>query len=164
MKRAAKKRDAATIEQQVAVLDKTPTDELIDEYTRLHGKAPRTRNRLWLIRRVAWAIQAEAFGGLSDKAKRRLDELIAQLGGPLGTADRTVTATLPPKRKPNAPAVGTTLTRTWHGQQIVVHCRDNGYEYDRVVFRSLSAVAAHVTGAHWNGNLFFGVTKRRKAS
>ena len=160
----SKKKDLASVSARVAALDQAATDDLIAEFRRLNGRPARTRNRAWLVRKVAWAIQAEAFGGLSDKAKKRLDELIAQIGGPLGSADRTVTTTLPGKRKPNAPAVGTTLTRTWHGEQIIVHCRDNGYEHDGLLYRSLSAVAAHVTGAHWNGNLFFGVTKRRKAS
>ena len=39
---------------------------------------------------------------------------------------------------------------------------DEGFEYDGVVYRSLSAVATAITGSHWNGKLFFGITKRKK--
>jgi ribosomal protein S30 len=156
--------NAPTIANQLAALDEATTDDLIAQYARLHNKAPRTRNRAWLIKRVAWALQAEAFGGLSKAATKRLDELIAQIGGSLTDAGRTVTTTLPRKPKPNAPAVGTTLTRTRRGQQIVVHCRDNGYEYEGVLYRSLSAVATAATGSHWNGWLFFGLVSRRKSS
>ena len=39
---------------------------------------------------------------------------------------------------------------------------DDGYEWDGTVYRSLTAVANAVTGSHWNGRLFFGLTKRRK--
>ena len=35
------------------------------------------------------------------------------------------------------------------------------WEYDGVVYRSLSAVAKAVTGSHWTGRLFFGLTKRK---
>jgi len=162
VKRAAKSKSKTSVVEQVAALDKTPTDELIAEFQRLHDKAPRTRNRAWLIRKVAWALQAEAYGGLSDRAKVRLEELIAQIGPPLGAADRTVTAQLPARRpKPGTPPVGTTLTRTWHGQQVIVVVRDNGFEHDGVLYRSLSAVAKAVTHAHWNGNLFFNLTRRR---
>jgi len=160
MKRAAKPKPSVI--EQVAALDKAPTDDLIAEYQRLHRKAPRTRNRAWLIRKVAWAIQAEAFGGLSDKAKAQLEELIAEIGPPLGAADRTVTTVLPRKPKPDAPSVGTTLTRVWRGQQIIVHVCDNGYEHDGVLYRSLTAVAETITGSHWNGRLFFGLVDRRK--
>lgn len=149
-----------TITEQLAALDTATTDQLIADYQRLHKKAPRTRNRPWLIKRVAWAIQADAFGGLSKSATQRLDLLIGQLDGPLGTSGRTVTAVLPSARKPNAPPVGTTLTREWRGQQIVVNVRDNGFEHDGVLYRSLSAVASKVTGAHWNGNLFFNLIRR----
>jgi hypothetical protein len=162
VKRATKPKSKLSIVEQVAALDTAPTDELIDEYTRLHSKSPRTRNRAWLVRKVAWAIQAEAYGGLSDKAKARLEELIAQIGPPLGAADRTVTTALPRKPKPNAPPVGTTLTRVWRGHQIIVHCRDNGYEHEGVLYRSLTAVAEKVTSSHWNGRLFFGLVDRRK--
>jgi hypothetical protein len=162
VKRAAKSKPKPSVVERVAALDSSPTDELIAEYQRLHDKAPRTRNRAWLLRRVAWAIQAEAYGGLSGRAKARLEELIAQIGPPLGAADRTVTATVPRRPKPNAPLVGTTLTRHWHGQQVVVHCRDNGFEHEGVLYRSLTAVAEKVTGSHWNGRLFFGLVDRRK--
>jgi len=40
---------------------------------------------------------------------------------------------------------------------------DGGFEYGGVVYKSLSAVAKAVTGAHWNGRLFFGLIRRRKA-
>jgi hypothetical protein len=151
-----------SVVERVAALDKAPTDDLIAEYKRLHHKPPRTRNRAWLIRKVAWAIQAEAYGGLSDKAQARLEELIAQIGPPLGAADRTLTTALPRKPKPDSPPVGTTLTRTWRGRQIIVHVRDNGYEHEGVPYRSLTAVAEKITGSHWNGRLFFGLVDRRK--
>jgi hypothetical protein len=34
----------------------------------------------------------------------------------------------------------------------------NGFDYEGTIYRSLSAVAHAVTGAHWNGYLFFGLT------
>jgi len=163
VKRAAKSKSKRSIVQQVAALDMTATDDLIGEFRRLYSTAPRTRNRRWLVRKVAWALQAEAYGGgLSENAKARLEELIAEIGPPLGSADRTVATALPRKPKPDAPLVGTTLTRIWRGQQIVVRVRDNGYEHEHVMYRSLTAVAKKVTGSHWNGRLFFGLVDRRK--
>ena len=153
-----------TITEQIAALDSATTDDLIKQFLRLHKKAPRTRNRPWLIKRVVWAIQAEAFGGLSKAATKRLDLLIGQIDGPLGAGGRAVSAALPRMPKPNAPAVGTTLTRQWRGQQVVVHVRDNGYEHDGVLYRSLSAVASAITQSHWSGALFFGLRNRKKAS
>jgi hypothetical protein len=41
----------------------------------------------------------------------------------------------------------------------VTVCRE-GFEYSRERFKTLSAVAKHITGTPWNGFLFFGLKKR----
>jgi hypothetical protein len=151
-----------TLADQIAALDEAPTDDLIAQYTRLHGKGPRTRNRSWLVARVAWKIQEEALGGLSPAATKRLDELIAQLDGPLAPGASTARAAAPrPPRRTTGPATGTVLTKTWRGRDIRVHVREDGFEYESEVYRSLTAVAKAVTGAHWSGALFFGLRKRK---
>ena len=75
-----------------------------------------------------------------------------------------VTGKLARQRKPGTMKPGTTITRTWRGQEIVVHVRENGFEHDGVLYRSLSAIAKQITGAHWNGKLFFGLTPRKETA
>jgi len=53
---------------------------------------------------------------------------------------------------------GTVLTRKYRGRQVEAKVLANGFEYEGQVYRSLSAVAKAVTGSHWNGHLFFGLT------
>jgi len=57
--------------------------------------------------------------------------------------------------------VGTVFTRTWKGGEVRTVAVEGGYEYEGAVYRSLSAVAKAVTGSHWNGRLFFGLTARK---
>jgi hypothetical protein len=64
----------------------------------------------------------------------------------------------------NAPMVGTVLVREWHDQRIEVRVLDDGFEWNGARYTSLSAVAKAITGAAWNGRLFFGLTTRRSAS
>jgi hypothetical protein len=45
-----------------------------------------------------------------------------------------------------------------------VHVLEKGFLYDGRPFRSLTAVAEAVTGAHWSGALFFGLRKPAKAA
>ena len=116
------------------------------------------KHRDWLWRRIAWKIQEQRFGGLSGVARRRLDELIAELDLPLGRA-HTVREKI---QRRGDPPIGTTLTRMWKGQEVRVTAVDGGWEHEGVVLRSLSAVAKAVTGSHWNGRLFFGLTKRKE--
>ena len=56
------------------------------------------------------------------------------------------------------PMPGTVLRRDYKGRTILVTVLDRGFEFEGEFFRSLSAVAQHITGAHWNGRLFFGLT------
>lgn len=57
------------------------------------------------------------------------------------------------------PMSGTLLTRTYKGRAIRVQVTEAGFEYDGEVYRSLSAIAKAVTGAHWNGYPFFNLPK-----
>ncbi len=42
--------------------------------------------------------------------------------------------------------------------QRLIMTREVGLEHEGEVYRSLSAVAKAVTGSHWSGNLFFGIS------
>ncbi len=57
------------------------------------------------------------------------------------------------------PMPGTLLTRQYKSRTINVRVLPDGFDYEGEVYRSLSAVAKAVTGAHWNGYLFFGLTE-----
>lgn len=56
---------------------------------------------------------------------------------------------------PSAPAVGTTLTRSFKGKDITVKVTAAGFEYDGQTFGSISAVARYITGYMVSGNVFF---------
>jgi hypothetical protein len=62
------------------------------------------------------------------------------------------------------PKTGTTLVRQWRGRAHIVLVRDDGFEYDGQHYRSLTVIAERITGAHWSGPRFFGLTKRTGAS
>ena len=67
---------------------------------------------------------------------------------------------LPPPRDPRLPLPGTILRRQYRGRVVQVTVLREGFEYEGEVYRSLSAVAKAVTGSHWNGLLFWGLTKK----
>ena len=82
-------------------------------------------------------------GGVSPATRRRLRTL-AQAG-------RGASEQGPPVR------AGTRLVRAWRGRTYIVTVTDDGVVYDGVTYRSLSAVAHQITGAHWSGPRFFGL-------
>ncbi len=151
-----------SITEEIAELRAMPVPGLVDRYEKLHGKPPRVKNRAWLWRRCAWKLQEQRFGGLSEVAKRRLDELIADLDIDL-TNERTVRAKVNGTARRGEPVVGTTLTRTWKGREIHATRTEDGWEHDGVVYRSLSAVVKAITGSHASGPAWFGLVARKGA-
>lgn len=151
-----------TIPEEIAELRAMDVASLSARYETVFGRPPRVKHREFLWKRIAWKIQEQRFGGLSDAAKRRLDELIAEIDLPLSETRRTPTGRLVVTPKRHQPAVGTTITREWRGQQFAVRVVEGGFEWDGVPYRSLSAVAKAITGAHWNGKLFFGIGESKR--
>ena len=52
----------------------------------------------------------------------------------------------------------------WRGHTHTVLVREDGFEYDGQHYRSLTVIAERITGAHWSGPRFFGLTKQARAS
>ena len=155
----SKQKSIAVEIQELRVM---PVPALVDRYETVFGKPPRVKHKDWLWRRIAWKIQEQRFGGLSEVAKKRLDELIAELDLPL-VGDRTVRGEVNGAARNGKATAGTTLTRTWKGREIQATRTEQGWEYDGVVYRSLSAVVKAVTGSHASGPAWFGLKKRKGA-
>ena len=64
-----------TMADQIDALSDMTTGELAQRYRELHGQPVRTRHRAYLIRKIAWRIQANAEGDLTERARRRAMEL-----------------------------------------------------------------------------------------
>ena len=157
--------------KEVADLGRMTVKELCARHREVFGEDTRARNKDWLRKRIAWRIQANASGDLSERARRRADEL-ANDAGLRTTAPKTapeshvaVTATKAVVFDHDArlPMPGAILRRPYKGREIVVRVLPWGFEYEGEVYRTLSAVAKAVTGTHWNGYHFFNLRKNGAA-
>jgi hypothetical protein len=151
----------ATVAADLAALRLMTGPELADKYVSLFGCAPRSRNRDFLRKRLAWRIQELAEGSLSERALARIEEL-----GPealslwrrptrMGSTTKLPTAVVPRARDPRLPVAGTVLTRIHGTTEHRVTVLDDGFEYQGERYRSLSKIARVITGTPWNGFLFF---------
>ena len=148
-----------SIPAQIARLQKMSVAELRVEWKRLYdGEEPRVSNRVWLWKRLAWRVQELEFGGLSDAALNRLEELMPTaelaLRNPPGHK-HPPPAPIEPVRDKRIPPPGTVLLRKYKDQAVTVEVLENGFEWEGRQYRSLSAVAKEVTGSHLNGIRFF---------
>ncbi len=107
--------------------------------------------------------------GLSPEARERLEALIDRWDplGEMRAANGCVVpeetwSSGPRRKKVRLPPPGCMIRRTYHGKVISVRVLEKGFEYEGQHYRSLSAIAFAVTGAKWNGNLFFGFVRQLK--
>jgi hypothetical protein len=128
--------------------------QLVKRHVELLGRKPRIKNRVWLQRKLAWHEQTRRFGGLSGAAKKRLEELIAEVQLPVPTP-RAKKATGTPFKSADELPIGTRLERIWHGRVIAATRVENGWRCEGKVHASLSAAAKAVTGGHISGPAFF---------
>ena len=71
-------------------------------------------------------------------------------------------ATAPPL--PQGPFLPAPISvREWNGRTYQVEVLDNGYRFDGKTYPSLTTIAKRITGTHWSGPRFFGLTPKRKA-
>lgn len=65
----------------------------------------------------------------------------------------------PKERDGRLPAVGTVITKTYHGQTIEVKVLENGFEYQGKIYKSISRVAMEIVKRPISGYVFFGLSK-----
>ena len=108
---------------------------------------PEDLRRELMVQFLAYRIQEEAFGGLSNAGYRRLKDLSITLEA---SSNQSVS-----QRQAIKP--GTRLVRQWQSQVHVVNVEEENYEYRGARYESLSQIARLITGTRWSGPLFFGL-------
>jgi hypothetical protein len=142
-------KDDAVLEAEIARLPDLGLDELRARWKAHFGyPAPKSLRRNFLARAVAYQMQVEAYGGLSEATKRRLREIAAAVrrgdANAAGVGNRT---------RP-----GAQMIRQWKDKTHTVTALNDGFEWDGQVYKSLSAIAKAITGTNWNG---FAVCRKR---
>ena len=127
------------VRQQIEALRHLTTGQLKDKYLEVFGEESRSNHKQFLFRRIAWRIQANAWGGISERARLRALEISNDadlrikappnfLKGELDET-RTSDARVAPTQDPRLPQPGTNLVRRYRGKDVVVRVRTDGFEH-----------------------------------
>jgi hypothetical protein len=155
------------VAKEVTALQRLTVKQLRTRYAEVFGEQTPAHNRVWLVKRIAWRLQALAEGDLSERARRRAEELARDadlrlspprdlaVESPVPAPERTATKAVRLQQDGRLPPPGTVITRRYKGAVLQVQVLAEGFEYDGQVYASLSAVAKAVTGSHCNGFMFF---------
>jgi Protein of unknown function (DUF2924) len=154
---------------EMAALPRLRVSELRAKFAAVCGEPTPSHNKLWLVKRIAWRLQALAEGDLSERARQRAAQLVydadLRLSPPrtdLAPSDQAEppAPTLHVPTDDRLPRPGTILTRRYKGRTLQVQVLDHGFRFEDQVYRSLSAVAKAVTGSHCSGHFFFRLTEK----
>lgn len=133
-------------------ISKLSLDELKDKWAQAWGLKPHKYiRRNMLEKSLAFKIRELDGQGLTRLQRAKLDQLVKMY-----------------KRNPKCfddrigLKAGVRLVRTWKGVRQSVLVREDGFEYNGVVYKSLSRVAKEITGTTWNGWRFFHVKRKKK--
>jgi Protein of unknown function (DUF2924) len=154
---------------EVAALRHLSAADLRRKFIELFREPTRSSNRIWLVKRIAWRLQALAEGDLSERARQRAIELARDTDLRLSAPRALGSEAAPGQPESAAPArqltdnrlprPGTVITRRYKGQMLQVRILASGFAFAGHVYPSLSAVAKAITGSHCNGFLFFRLGK-----
>ena len=135
------------IASDLAVLATMSLAQLKDHWVEVEGTGTPALPPMLLRRLLAQRLQERKFGGLSATVVRELERA--------GRSNAT-----PSQRQAIPLTPGARLVREWNGKTIAVEVRSDGFWWKDRLWRSLSEIAREVTGTHWSGPRFFGLTRR----
>jgi len=135
----------AVIETRWAELAEMDRSALRVAWADAFGEAPpHFLSMIFMRKALLWDAQNSKFGGMAPDLKRALK---STAGG------KNVRGPVAPIR------AGTQFVREWNGRRYQVDATEDGYVLNGERFKSLSAIALHITGTSWSGPRFFGLTK-----
>jgi len=146
------------IENIIKELETLPRVELIKNWQkRFNLTPPQQVRREFLIKHIAWDIQAQQQGGYTPQTKKKLETLSKALAKnneiqDINIANLKIHQNIEIKE-------GTKLIREYQGKNHEVLALDKGFKYKDKTYKSLSAIANEITGSRWNGKVFFGIKK-----
>lgn len=121
-------------------------------------------NKSYYLQKIAYRLQEQALGALSEEAKARAVELIGKFDPinnkalrPQVTTGNKELVAIPLLRDKRLPIPGSVIQKKYKGQDIHVKVLEKGFEYNGRFYRSLGAIVEEITGSHWNGFSFFGL-------
>ncbi|WP_264337576.1 DUF2924 domain-containing protein [Wolbachia endosymbiont (group B) of Dolichovespula media] len=133
------------IEKKVMNLERKPLDELRKIWKKVYGEEAPRYSKKYLIPRLAYRMQAKAYGEMSRKGTKRLEYLADRIEkGKRISSDKL-------------PVEGTELILERGEETHAVMVTDKGLIYREEFYTSLSAVAGKIMGMSYNGPLLFGM-------
>ena len=145
----------------IMTLKNASLEEIKAKYAEIFGQeSPSTSNKVFLWKKIAYRMQEQHYGKMPETTQDRIGELIERYDPINNKSMRPVASTVPSRKQSKGrnrrlPIPGAILKKEYKGRVYEVKILENGFEYEGKIYKTLSSIAKVITGAHWNGFLFF---------
>jgi hypothetical protein len=145
----------------IMALKNASLEDIKAKYAEVFGQeSPSTSNKVFLWKRIAYRMQEQHYGKMPETTQDRIGELIDRYDPVNNKSLRPVAAVVPGKKQSKGrdrrlPIPGAILKKEYKGRVYEVKILEAGFEYEGKIYKTLSSIAKVITGAHWNGYLFF---------
>jgi hypothetical protein len=146
-------KEGSKLAREIAKLAKLTKSQLWKRHEEVFGHEARSSNTKQLVDVIARRLVEQA----NDKGKKATPAA-PDAESTADSASRAAVSIAP--RDPRLPPVGTVLEREHNGYVHKVTVLEDGFEYEGNKHQSLSGLAKLITGAIWNGWVWFGLVKR----
>ena len=165
---------ALNVAKEVAALERMSVNDLCERYRETFGEETNARNKRWLVKRIAWKLQANAEGDISERARRLATKIALSTDirssfpktrrRPTVETLTTASTIISPPADCRLPVPGTTLLKTYKGRDVQVRVLPNSFEFEGEQYKTLTSIAHIVTGQpNINGYQFFKLGRRPEA-
>ena len=135
----------AKVISKLAALELLTMEELKPQWRKYFDTDPVRFQREYMVRRIAYQIQAKAYGGLPKTITNKL----ARMAEDAPQITRPQVQVMP----------GTRLMREYKGERIYVEVLEEGFACRGKRYKSLTAIATELMGCRTSGPKFFGLQR-----
>ena len=130
-------------------IDGLDRQQLISEWREvLRTRPAKNLSSIMMKRVLVYEYQCKVSGGLSATTRRALG---------IRSSNKSSSPNRGAAKAAPILSAGTQLVREWNGRTYRVEVTETGFAMDGRTYRSLTAIAKRITGAHWSGPRFFGL-------
>lgn len=126
----------------IADLENKTFKELKAIWNQYFENNPELASKPYLIRKIAYRVQELKYGGLPSHILKQLS---------------TEVKNIEKRTKAMQMKNGILISRVYKGIEFKVITVENGYEFNGMVYKSLTKIAEIITGTKTSGPLFFGL-------
>ena len=144
-----------SVVKRIIKLQEMPLKDLTKMWRTMFDYEPEIESRKYIIAKIAYKIQEQIYGRLDEETENKIKACSKEV-----TRKCAKVVSSDKKSQKFSPMIGSKIVKEYRDKVHEVIVVKEGFSYEGLVYKSLSAIAMKITGTKWNGLKFFDVGAR----